>query len=505
MTQRTDRRTVRVTTSGPTITISPATSVLGDLRVGRLEVGGGGGLVGVNMPLFRLVRKAGGGFDAVAWAGLAAVVVGLLKANGVPVSVAAPDAFSLTQAGGTPWPLDPAVVALPRRTRRALVRYGGAVDPLNLAAQLVAAAGTKNGKVVVLVRSRREGSALRRHLIATAAAAQAVSVCTLGTSGLAGLEEAGLVLVLDALHATWADPLTAEDALPVTPTGFAPAVGLMDRLGGLPAKAAVVGFLPVDRTLSPFETARAWQIYGPDELVVPAHGVVVRPVGVAVHRVGLGRRLSRAADALAVKNGLWRDPVRNRRLAALARAVATGDDVALRAAFPAIVGGGPGTGPRSVLVLCEGLDQAEFIAGLLPGWPVVTGRDEADAAANPAGRPIGVNTVIATAYTVIATAYTVIATALGVRKLPGGDFDVVVRADPGHGLPPLPPGWAHGRTLRPLLVVEADDAGHPLARRWSRQRRAAHLAAGWPVVGTDRDLFAWHRFCALVLHRGASA
>ena len=500
MTQRTARRTVRVTTSGPTISVTPATSLLGDLRVGRLEVGGGRGpgLARVDGALFRLVPRAGGGFDAVVWAGLAAVVVGLHKADGVPVGVAAPAAFSLTQAGGTPWPLDPAVVALPRRTRRALVRYGGAVDPLNLAAQLVAAAGTKNGKVVVLVRSRREGSALRRRLIATAAAAQAVSVCTLGTSGLAVLEKAGLVLVLDALHATWADPLTAAAALPVTPTGSAPAVGLMDRLVGLPANAAVVGFLPLDRTLSPFETARAWQIYGPEELVVPAHGLVVRPVDVAVHRVGLGRRLSRAADALAVKNGLWRDPVRNRRMAALARAVAAGDDVALRAAFPAIVGGESGTGPRSVLVLCEGLDQAEFIAGLLPGWPVVTGRDEADAAANPAGRPIGVNMVIATAYTVIATA-------LGVRKTSGGDFDVVVRADPGHGLPPLPPGWAHGRTLRPLLVVEAADAGHPLARRWSRQRRAAYLAAGWPVVGTDRDLFAWHRFRALVLNRGASA
>ena len=492
MTQRTDRRTVRVTTSGPTITISPATSVLGNLRVGRLEIGGsrGRGLVGVDRPLFGLVPTAGGGFDAVAWAGLAAVVVGLHKANGVPVRVVEPAAVTFTQAGGTPWPLDPAVVALPTHTRRALVRYGDAVDPLTLIAQLVAAHGNRTGNVVVLVRSRRERSALLTRMNVSAAAGT-VSVCTLGTSGLAGLEKAGLVLVLDALHATWADPLTADAAPPVTPTGFAPAVGLMDRLVGLPAAAAVVCFLPMSRPLSPFERARVWQIYGPVELVVPAHGVVVRPVEVAVHRVDLGRRVCKIVDGLAVKNGLWRDPVRNRRLAALARAIAAGDHVALDAAFPTIVGGESGTGPRSVLVLCEGLDQAMFISGLLPGWRVVTGRDEADRAAYPLGRPIDANAVIATA--------------LGVRKIIGGDFDVVVRADPGHGLPPLPPGWAHGRTLRPLLVVEAADAGHPLARRWSRQRRAAYVAAGWRVVGTDRDLFAWHRIRALVLNRGASA
>ena len=482
MSRRPAPQPVRVTTAGATVTVSPAGPLLGDLRVGRLELdcGRGPGLVGVNRPLFLRVPTAGGGDDAVAWAGLTSVVVGLHKANGVPVTVVGSESISFAPAGGPPRPLDPAVVALPARARRALVRYGDAVDPLDLAAQLVAAYGGVN--VVALVRSRRERAALLSRVNASAAAG-AVSVCTLGRSGLAGLERAGLVLVLDALHATWADPLTAQPAAPVA------AVGLMDRLGGLPAAAAVVGFLPLGRPRSPFELARAWQLYGPDELVVPAHGVVGRPVEVAAHRVDLGRRVGEHADALAVKKALWRDPVRNRRLAALARAVAAGDAAALAADFPGTAVGAAAT-PRSVLVLCEGLDQAAAVSKRLPGWRVVAGTGEAGTA------PIDV---------AAGGANGLIATALGVQKTCGGDFDVVVRADPGRGPPPLPPHWTHGRTLRPLLVVDADDAGHPLARRWSRQRRGADLAAGWPAAGTDPDLFAWHRFRALVLNRGASS
>ena len=208
----------------------------------------------------------------------------------------------------------------------------------------------------------------------------------------------------------------------------------------------------------------------------------MRPVKVADHRVKLGCRSPSGAVDLAVKKALWHHPVRNRRLATLARALAAGDASALAARFPGVAFGPAADTPRSVLVLCEGVDQANAIAKRLPGWRVVTGLD---------GNCVAGSVVVATA--------------LGVRRLAGGDFDVVVRADPGRGLPPLPPGWLDGPTLRPLLVVDVVDDGHPPAALWSRQRRRAALAAGWRVAGADVDVADWRRFRLLILNRGAES
>ena len=487
MSRRAPRRPTQaataVTTCGSTTTVRPASPLLGGLRVGRLEVGPGGGrsLAKLDLSLFRL-RPGDGGGDAVLWAGLTSVLVGLHKDGGVRVRVVARGRTLPAPAGGTPSQRDPQVVALPTLSQRALVRYGDGVDPLSLVAQLVAA--HRHVHVVVLVRSRREGAALRGYLRATGVPDEAVSVCTLGTSGAAGLERAGLVLVVNALLSTWEDPLTAAPAPPVWPSRRPPAVGLMDRLLDLPPRAAVVGLLPRGRATSAFESARLWQLYGPGELVVPAHGVVVRPVEVAAHRIDLGRRLSAAADDLSVKKALWCDPLRNRRVAALARAFAAGDAAALAARFPGVAVGPAASAPRSVLVLCEGLDQANAVAERLRGARVVTGTDD------DAGGPAAAGTVV-------------VATALGVLKLVGCDFDAVVRADPGRGLPPLPPGWLDGPTPRPLLVVDVDDDGHPLAAVWSRQRRRAAAAAGWRVAGADADVADSRRFRLLTSNRRA--
>ena len=465
-------------------TVRPSSPLLGELRVGRLEVGSGGGpsLVRLDRPLFQELPGYGG-LDAALWAGLASVVAGLHKDAGVPVRVVETGRALLAPAGGTPWPRDPEVVALPTCCRRALVRFGDGVDPLDLVAQLVAA--YRHVHVVVLVRSQGEGAALRRHLLEAGVSAETVSFCTLGTSGMAGLERAGLVLVVHALHSTWADPLTALPAPPAWPSDRPPAVGLMDRLIGLPRDAVVVGFLPRGRATSAFERARLWELYGPDELVVPAHGKVVRPVAVATHRVELGCQTPVGADDLAVKKALWHHRVRNRRLATLARAFACGNAALITSYVGVAVGSTAGV-PRSVLVLCEGVDQAVAISKHLPNWPIVTGLD-CDAGGTAVAGSVAV------------------ATALGVGKLAGGGFDVVVRADPGRGLPPLPPGWLDSPTSCPLLVVDVSDTGHCLAAVWSRQRRRAALAAGWRVAGADRDVADSRRFRLLTSNRGAAS
>ena len=124
----------------------------------------------------------------------------------------------------------------------------------------------------------------------------------------------------------------------------------------------------------------------------------------------------------------------------------------------------------------------------MPSWPLITGlddsaRDLGAAVANPAGG--------------------VVATALGAEKLSGDTFDVVVRCDPGRGLPPLPRGWleTQASSPRPLVVADVDDQGHHLPALWARMRKRAYLAAGWARAGADPDETAWLRFRALVLDR----
>jgi hypothetical protein len=97
----------------------------------------------------------------------------------------------------------------------------------------------------------------------------------------------------------------------------------------------------------------------------------------------------------------------------------------------------------------------------------------------------------------------VIATALGAETLVGDRFDVVVRCDPGHNRPPLPSGFYETGMFptKELIVVDADDRGHPVPALWSRSRARAYAAAGWARLGADPDAADWEVFKARVVER----
>ena len=248
----------------------------------------------------------------------------------------------------------------------------------------------------------------------------------------------------------------------------------MDRLKDC-GHAVVVGFLPQNRVLSPFEQTRAWQLYGVAELAVPRHGAARRPVVVASHRVALGKAEVGKGD-LAAKKALWHDRVRNRRLARVARAVAAGDSATLGADFPAVAAAIDDSGAKSVLVLAEELDQAEAIAALLKGWPLVSGLDGHDAPPptpkrprrrHRAGRPQARRRLV--------------------RRRRAR------RPRPGAAAPAPRLARRRDPDPRPLLLIDAEDSGRPLPALWSRSRRRAYLDAGWARAGCDPDLEIWRR------------
>jgi hypothetical protein len=64
----------------------------------------------------------------------------------------------------------------------------------------------------------------------------------------------------------------------------------------------------------------------------------------------------------------------------------------------------------------------------------------------------------------------------------------LLRADGGTGLPPLAPEQLiepDDGPARPLLLLDFDDRGHPVLRRWARERREAYAERGWYGVGVD--------------------
>lgn len=508
--------TVRVTDSGPFLVIdNPPPGVVGQFAVGRLElVGAGAGVVMEKKALFRKQNAPSGGLQAVMWAGLLSPLLGLFKLHRVPVTYTNDDTPVNTSTGAsvsnttdvsisistrvsvtTESITDPAVVSLAATAPRGLVRYdANTIDPLWLIAQVCI--GLPGARIVVVVRTWKDATDLKRllkhHGISAALTGDLaakpnarVVITLLGQLGMVELNKADVVLVADPLGSTWDDPLTADLAPdPNAPgAGGRRPVGLMERVADA-GPARVFGLLPLQRRRSPFERARSWQLFGMDELVLPGPGCVERSVIVA--RIAAYTAETSKYGVGYVKNRVRTNPRRNRRLAALARGLRGGDVQELRRLAPASALAGFADKPRHVLVLAENLKQAEALKKHLPGWPLVSGLGDATVEDEATGATRGV-----------------IATALGAEALAGDEYDVIVRADPGDGPPPLPPGWLSTvRTPAPrVLLVDVEDAGSHRAALWSRRRQRHYRWAGWAFLDEDPGVSAWKRFSELIHER----
>jgi len=228
---------------------------------------------------------------------------------------------------------------------------------------------------------------------------------------------------------------------------------------GHATKARLFGLTAGDRLRAPYDRDRAWALFGFDELEIPDHGRVARPVAVAFERISGGPGPEGVGVVALKREGLWAHPVRNRRVARLARSLAGGG---LAAEHPAVAEG-LGLDDPGIVVLVEGIEHAEALVPALPGWDLLPG------SAGPAG----------------AGKVRAIATLDGLARPDRDGVDVVVRADGGIGVPAV---LAHGWSTpypggRPLILVDFDDRHHPDLRRRSRGRRRAYRELGWAVDG----------------------
>ena len=130
-----------------------------------------------------------------------------------------------------------------------------------------------------------------------------------------------------------------------------------------------------DRQMAPRDTDHIRSYFGFEELHIPAHGHHPLPVDVVFDRIVGGAAIPSGADPVTIhRSGIWRNPVRNRRIARLAQALHGNDQQALQR-FQRVSQAIGRREVRRVAVLVANVEHGLQIARKLPGWPLITGPD----------------------------------------------------------------------------------------------------------------------------------
>ena len=431
-------------------------------------------------------------------AGLLPVVCRLLGQAGYepgrPRRSSEPPADLPTPAeGAVQWqgPCDTQMLALTRTTDHGLIRYDGrgGIDIARLIAEIAVA--FPQATIAVMVASRDAGHRLRQRLgrwlrgvtfLDARPSGQPVARIVVGTPcGMSNydveLNKRDFVLLpraWEALHEH------AQDARMTADPRF-----------------RLYGFSPSNCKLSPQEQDWITATFGFQEVFIPRHGFVERPVRVVWSPVDGGPRLPLGASMLELKRlGLWSHPVRNRRIARIALEFSRRDTAWLRQRVPEIAMAGSASTACRVLVVVEGVAHALALANLLPGWPMIVGANVCEAELDRSRRQL-----LAQRRALPNTNGPMIATLAGLARpstLDLSTVDVAVWAGGGSHLPPLPADCLTCRAeqARGLLLVDFNDRHHPQLRRWSRRRRETCSDAEWIGPGSDPVLARIDRFLA---------
>jgi hypothetical protein len=254
-------------------------------------------------------------------------------------------------------------------------------------------------------------------------------------------------------------------------------------------QSRLFGFHPIGQKLTVTEKNLCTCLFGPEELVIPCHGRYQRPIHVVMLPIRGGPAVPAGAGLVdVIRAGIRHHPVRLRRIARLAAAIAAADPRRIKTvlknghALQIIEACGPK--PR-VAVLCGAVEQALELCSRLRGWKLVTGdsvwRKGFDSeqvellryAWRQPSRP----------------GKGVIVTETGLSQL--RYCDLVIRADAGVGT--VPTHWTKNTSAgvfvdtTPAVLVDFWDAQHRVLRQRSAARRRAYLDAGWrlPVEFPD--------------------
>ncbi len=249
-----------------------------------------------------------------------------------------------------------------------------------------------------------------------------------------------------------------------------------------------VGLLDVSKKPSPWERAQLVQHYSVNELVLPAHGHGEREVQIHTRRFHPMPLPAFGGNVVKLKRtGIWQHPVRNRILANLAKAVSS-DRAKLNADFPDIALALENRSDLCALVLVENLEHAFALRKSLKGWPVLCGPD-------PDMNGIE-SSNIRDPFAFGATC-PAIATFAALEDIQLSEFDCLIRADGGPGVPELDLSFfeAPQKVRQRLLLVDFEDRHHPQLSKWSRRRQKTYAERGWLKFGEDRVAATWRAIC----------
>jgi hypothetical protein len=369
-------------------------------------------------------------------------------------------------------PTDEGLLSLVREHRWGLVRHGKQVDPAWLITQVALA--YPDASIVVPVARKADVTELTGKLRCWIE--DVTPVWTGREPARTGRVVVGLYLSLG-----YGSVRLAQRNVVIAPH----ALEILSQRGWYPLnfawRARVFGLLPDGTRLSPYDEAELRAAFGLAETYVPTTGRRELRVQLSLEKITGDPSIPADADLQTLKrSGIWRHPVRNRRLARLAEALSAGEPVHDRRS-PGQEGGPEVPGPRRVAIVVENVEHAIVLAKRLPGWAVVTSDDVFLARLSRDDRQL-----LAYRRADAGRQDKVIAT-MAAEAIRPTELDVLIRADGGVGLPSFPEGalLVDGSSDAALDLVDFNDRHHPGLRKRSQRRREAYRRRGWYPPGTD--------------------
>jgi len=421
-----------------------------------------------------------------AYAGMQSLIKQRLDERGLHVlddGTAAPPLSSPSHlvtlaTNGMDFEVDKAMLDMVQRQDLGVVRYSGAhVDPARLVAQIALA--WPKMRIIVAVTRREHVWGIRKRLCSQYCLKKwEVTAFTGGSTP----DRPGRVRITTYACAAEAGVggWTPSIFLALNPTEML-SNSWADWGMEIMKHTRMYAMLPMDRDLTQFQRDQISARFGLDEVRIPQHGMVERPANVVFCSVYGGPKLPRNASLVELlRAGIWKHPVRNRRIATIAKAVATGDSDRLRKefceAFPRMVS----PRRRRTVVLVANVEQALVLAKKLPEWPIVVAKGAMDAglSAEAKARLERGNG------SEMRKCRALVTTAAGLPRI--GRIDVLIRADAGVG---LPSGCIYNNVIgeRGMNIVDFLDKQHPELLARSKKRKLAYKQAGWTLVDDNRS------------------
>jgi retron-type reverse transcriptase len=253
-------------------------------------------------------------------------------------------------------------------------------------------------------------------------------------------------------------------------------------------RGRLYGLLIENLSMAPRTMDLLRALFGPSRLYIPLHGCHELPVSVLrlPFRTAIKQLQQKKCNALPVeepdtdllefkRQQVWSNALRNRWIAGLARAISEENVKALTIKYPSVAKDLSRRVSQRVGILVENVDHAAQLLSRLKTWAIIAHPDVVTHRLNQetqdAMRKGRSGTARLTGDAIV--------TSLGLKS--AGTFDVLIRADAGPGLPPIPSDAlvAKDGTEYDLVVIDIEERHHPILRQRSKRRMAAYQKRGW--------------------------